>query len=212
MARLGSLVVLLLSSAGCGDDDGIGVSLLRVNDLVVSEGREEAEVAVFVSRDCFYSVTVEGVLLASGRWESGERRVTLGPSVLRRCDNEVRIQVAAADGSAGGLDVEVWRCQVDGCVGECANDVPDAGPDDPDAGPFDPYPGPLCDPCTDTPECGGLPNLCVTIDGSAQGLCGTECFGPEDCPAAFDCLAFWDDVGNLVTEVCLPWPPQPVCP
>jgi hypothetical protein len=210
VARLGSLVLLVC--AACGDDEGIGISLLRVQDLVESEGRDEAEIAVFVSRDCFYSVTVEGVLLASGRWESGERRVTLGPGVLGRCDNEVRVHVAAPDGSAGGLEVAVWRCRAEGCVGECSSDVPDAGPDEEDSGPVDPYPGPLCDPCTETAECGDLPNLCVTIDGSAQGLCGTECFGPEDCPEGFDCLAFRDDFGNLVTEVCLPWPPQPVCP
>ena len=210
MARFGTLVLLLCTA--CGDDDGIGMSLLDLEDLVESDGRDDAEIAVFVSRDCFYSVTVEGALLASGRWQSGERHVTLGPGVLRRCDNDVRIQVAAADGSSAALDLAVWWCRAEGCVGECANDLPDAGPDEPDSGPIDPYPGPLCDPCLDTPECGGLPNLCVTIEGGAQGLCGTECLGPEDCPVNFDCLGFYDDFGNFVTAVCLPWPPQPVCP
>lgn len=210
MARL--LVLLLL--AGCGDDDGIGLSLLRVHDLVEDEGRTTGDVAVFVSRDCFFSVTVEGALLASGRWKAGERTVTFAAGALKRCENDVRVEVAALDGSSEGLNTAVWWCETDGCPGECSNDAPDAGPvEEEDAGPpVDPYPGPLCDPCTDTNECEGLPNLCVSTNGGADGLCGTECFSPDDCPVGFDCLGFYDDVGNLVTEVCLPWPPQPVCP
>jgi len=204
-------LLVLASLIGCSDDGGIGISILRVVDLVENEGRDAAEVSVFVSRDCFYSVSVQGALLASGRWASGERLVRLSAPVLNRCDNAVRIQVAAEDGTSGEQDAEVWWCRSQGCAGECDDAPPDAGVGI-DSGVVDPYPGPLCDPCTSSDECGGLPNLCVNVDGGGQGLCGTECFGAQDCPNGFDCLAFWDDVGNLVTEVCLPWPPQPTCP
>ena len=207
LARL----LVVTSLIGCGDDGRIGVSIMRVVDLVENQGRDSAEVSVFVSRDCFYSVSVEGVLLASGRWAGGERRVRLSAAVLERCDNTVRIQVAAEDGTSGADDAEVWWCRDQGCIGECDGSPPDAGVGL-DSGVVDRYPGPLCDPCTNTAQCGGFPNLCVSVEGAGQGLCGTECFGPEDCPVDFACLAFQDDVGNIVTEVCLPWPAQPTCP
>lgn len=209
MLRAALLLGVWLTACG-EDDEGIGVSLLGVTDLVEDEGRDAAEVSLFVSRPCFYSVSVEGTLLGSGRWESGERRVHLGPAALRRCRNTVRVQVAARDGSSSVLEAVVWRCQEAPCPAECANvDEPDAGTD---SGVVDPYPGPLCDFCADTSECGGLPNLCVST-GGAQAICGTECAGSQDCPSsAFECLEFYDDVGYFVTAVCLPWPPQATCP
>lgn len=209
--RVGSALLLGVSFAACGDDGGIGISLLETTDLVQNEGDAAAEVSVFVSRDCFYSVSVDGTLLGSGRWKAGRRTVRLGPSLLSPCENPVRIQVAAQDGSSGVLDTEVWWCDNAPCPAECGNIIePDAGVD---SGGVDPYPGPLCDQCNDTDECGGLPNLCVSMDGASAAICGTECYGIEDCPGAgFDCLSWYDDYGNFVTSVCLPWPPQPTCP
>jgi hypothetical protein len=211
VARLASVLVLLW--AGCGEDGGIGISLLGVQHLVRSQGREQADVSLFVSRDCFYSVTVGGVLLASGRWKAGERHILIRSDVLEPCDNQVRVQVGAVDGSSGTLDVTVMFCEEDGCPGECSNDPPDAGPiDEPDSGPIDPYPGPLCDPCTDSSGCGDVLNLCVSVDGSPQGLCGEYCGDTFSCLDGFECLDFYDGGGNYVTSVCLPWPPAPTCP
>ena len=207
LARL----LTVASLAGCSDDGRIGVSIVRVLDLVETQGRDAAEVSVFVSRSCFYSVSVDGVLLASGRWASGERLVRLSANVLNRCDNNVRIQVAAEDGTSGFDDAEVWRCREPGCVGECDAPPPDAGPG-PDSGVVDPYPGPLCDPCIRDEDCGGLPNMCFWIEGAVQGLCGTQCYGPEDCPNGLACLEIRDSYGALLAVACLPWPLQPTCP
>ena len=194
---------------GCSDDAGVGISIVRIDDLVENEGRDRAELSVFVSQDCFYSVTVGGALQASGRWASGERSVRLGTGVLRRCDNDVRIQVAAADGSSGEQDAVVWWCRAAGCAGECNGGEPDAGADS-GPGPIDPYPGPLCDPCTSDGQCEGPPNLCVPFDG-VHGLCGTDCYDNGDCLGGFECTEIWNDYG-FVGQVCLHWPPQATCP
>ena len=53
-----------------------------------------------------------------------------------------------------------------------------------------PYPF-LCDPCTDSKDCGfvGQANACVASDGGAGSFCGTACKVDSDCPPGYGCDA-----------------------
>ncbi|MBI2894959.1 MAG: hypothetical protein HYY06_15500 [Deltaproteobacteria bacterium] len=205
-----ALLVAALLPGACSEDGGIGFSITDHSDLVDSRGDDYASIDVFVSRNCFYAITIGGVLRYSGRWAEGAEEVRIPRQMLSPCENAVRVEVAAQDGSARSDEVEVSYCRND-CDEECegqggldsgVSPGPDSGVD---AGPDDPRFEHLCEECVGYPDdCGGPPNLCINYPGGA--ICGIDCAAERDCPAMFACYEVSDDYGNTMGWVCMPDP------
>ncbi len=63
---------------------------------------------------------------------------------------------------------------------------------------------PLCSECDRSAQCGGAPDLCLTVGDGVQRYCLMDCStNPDVCPSGFTCQDF-DDAIDVTVSQCVP--------
>ena len=229
-AKLWSAIVLLMVLSSCGGDDGgPGVTDTGVADTAESDaGDSDVSEADVVDEDAVDAADED---VADDADTADTTPLTAEDVICRTCTDNASCEADGAlcirlptGGSYCG-----WDCSTD--PGACPDgtscfDVSDDGsqsqclPDNllcvdrcaevtcAEGWVCDPQDGAcnraleLCDPCTNSAQCGGATDLCLTFPDGELG-CATDCAAdPAGCPDGFTCSGV--NSGTETLQVCVP--------